>query len=70
MSRQYVLPNTGLEVNIPSKIFKTAVRNFDQNTKIVDEQVNTSVEDVLLKKDVCKAKAFELIGKDATAELQ
>ncbi len=40
MSRQFTLPNTGIQLNVPTAIFQTAVYDFADTTNIVDIHVD------------------------------
>ncbi|MEN8125427.1 MAG: S41 family peptidase [Bacteroidota bacterium] len=51
-SMQVVLPNTGIEVNIPQTTFETAISGFNKNeTFPIDYKVNNSLRDLLNGKD-------------------
>jgi hypothetical protein len=69
MSRQFYLPNSGIEANIPTKIFSTAVKGFDIDTRVVDVHVELSLSDVMQKKDGCADKVDELIRPGINADL-
>ncbi|MEJ2594616.1 MAG: S41 family peptidase [bacterium] len=40
MSRQFTLPNSGIELNVPTAIFQTAVHDFSDSTHIIDIPVD------------------------------
>jgi len=51
-STQFILPKTGIEVNIPRTTFVTAVSGFDEKLPFpLDYKVDISVQDVLNNKD-------------------
>jgi C-terminal processing protease CtpA/Prc len=69
MSRQFVLPNSGLELNVPTKVFQTAVTGYTQKTSMVDVHVDINLTDVILENDPYMDRVMEIIAKKSVAEL-
>ena len=63
-SKQYKLPNTQIEVNIPQTTFKTAVKGYKMGTPfIVDYPLDVSLEDLKGKSDPRMEYTLNMIRK-------
>jgi hypothetical protein len=50
-SQQFVLPNSGIEINIPTTVFETNVEGFDRNTSVLNIEIKPDVNDVINNSD-------------------
>jgi hypothetical protein len=68
-SQQFVLPNSGLEVNIPTTVFSTKVEGFDNNTSMLNIKINTDINDIINKSDTALETTKKIIEKRNSANL-
>jgi hypothetical protein len=69
MSRQFIMPYSGMEINVPTKTFTTAVKEENLDQGVVDIYVERDVCSIINKKDPAMEKAMEETIKEKIVEL-
>jgi hypothetical protein len=69
MSRQFTLPYSRIEINIPTKTFSTAVDEKDFDHEIVDVYVDQDLISITEGRDIIMDKTMEMIRKIAYSDL-
>ena len=68
-SQQFVLPNSGIELNVPTTVFTTAVDGFDSNTSMLNIALDPKIEDVITNSDPDMETTKKIIEVRNSADL-